>query len=107
MSCGVGRRHGWDCCGCGIGWLATALIRSLARKPPYAMGATLKRQKDKKKEKKILSVLELPKSVSQLSIIYFQLKTFSSDLLRILQYVLILRKRPNLNKSLHDLALLA
>ena len=52
------------CCGCGVGrsqgldlallWLwcrpaATAQIRPLALEPPYALGAALKRQKEKKK----------------------------------------------------------
>ena len=50
MSCGVGCRHGLDLA---LLWLwcrlaATALIRPLAWKPPYAVGMALKRQKDKK-----------------------------------------------------------
>ena len=50
MSCGVGRRRGPDLA---LLWLwrrlaATAPIGPLARKPPYAAGAALKRQKDKK-----------------------------------------------------------
>ena len=54
MSCGVAQRGGLDLA---LLWLwcrpaATALIRSLAWKPPYATGAALKRQKDKKKKKK-------------------------------------------------------
>ena len=49
MSCGVGCRCGSDP---SLLWLwhrlvATALIRLLAWEPPYAMGAALKRQKDK------------------------------------------------------------
>ena len=53
MSCGVGRRHGLDPM---LLWLwcrlaAIAPIRSLAWKPPYAMGMALKRQKTKKKKK--------------------------------------------------------
>ena len=48
MSCGVGHRHGSD-----LAWLwrrlaETALTRPLAWEGPYAMGATLKRQKTKK-----------------------------------------------------------
>ena len=35
----------WGCCGCGVGWAATALIRPLAWEPPYATGAALKGQK--------------------------------------------------------------
>ena len=50
VSCGVGRRHSSDL---GLLWLwcrmvATAPIRPLAWEPPYAAGAALKRQKDKK-----------------------------------------------------------
>ena len=56
MSCGVGCRHGSDLT---LLWLwcrpaATAPIHPLAREPPCAMGAALKRQKKKKKKKKIL-----------------------------------------------------
>ena len=51
MSCGVGHRHGSDPAlvwlWCGLA--ATAPIRPLAWKPPYAAGAALKRQKKKKK----------------------------------------------------------
>ena len=50
MSCGVGHRSGSDLALLGL-WhrlAATALIRPLAWEPPYAMGAALKRQKDKK-----------------------------------------------------------
>ena len=59
MSCGVGRRHRWDP---ELLWLwrrlvATALILSLAREPPYALGAALKRQK--KEGKKIGCVLSM------------------------------------------------
>ena len=44
MSCGVGRRHGWDLA---LLWLwrrpvATAPIRPLASEPLYAMGGALK-----------------------------------------------------------------
>ena len=47
MNCGVDRRHGSDLV---LLWLwhrlaASALIRPLAWEPPYAEGATLKRQK--------------------------------------------------------------
>jgi len=50
MSCAVGHRHGSDLA---LLWLwprlaATAPIRALAWKPPYATGAALKRQKNKK-----------------------------------------------------------
>ena len=55
MSCGVGRRRGLDLA---LLWLwcrlaAVALIRPLAWEPPYAMGAALKRQKEKKKEGRV------------------------------------------------------
>ena len=51
MSCGVGRRRGSDLA---LLWLwgrpaAVALTRPLAWEPPYASGATLKGQKQKKK----------------------------------------------------------
>ena len=54
MSCGVGRRRGWDLA---LLWLwhrlvATAPIGPLAWEAPYAAGAALKRQKKKRKEKK-------------------------------------------------------
>ena len=50
VSCGVGHRRGSDLV---LLWLwrrlvAAALIRPLAWEPPYAVGAALKRQKDKK-----------------------------------------------------------
>ena len=53
MSCGVGHRHGLDLA---LLWLwcrlaAIALMRPLAWGPPYALGATLKRQKKKTKKK--------------------------------------------------------
>ena len=53
MSCGVVRRRGSDLA---LLWLwrrpaTTALIRPLAWKPPYAVGAVLKKTKDKKKKK--------------------------------------------------------
>ena len=54
VSCGVGRRHGLDLA---FLWLwrrpaAVAPIRPLPWEPPYATGEALKRQKDKKKERK-------------------------------------------------------
>ena len=57
MSCGVGRRCGSDLA---LLWLwrrmvATAPIRPLAWELPYALGATLKRQKRKKKNQELLS----------------------------------------------------
>ena len=53
MSCGVGHRRSSDAV---LLWLwprpaATALIRPLAWEPPYAVGAAIIRQKDKKKTK--------------------------------------------------------
>ena len=53
MSQGVGQRRGLDLA---LLWLwcrpaAIALIRPLAREPPYATGAALKRQKNKIKIK--------------------------------------------------------
>ena len=51
MSCGVGCRHGLDLAFLGL-WhslATTALIGPLAWEPPYAKGAALKRQKEKKK----------------------------------------------------------
>ena len=48
MRCGVGRRRGSNPA---LLWLAAvALIRPLAREPPYAMSATLKSKKKKKKK---------------------------------------------------------
>ena len=52
VSCGVGRRCGLDLA---LLWLwcrlaAVALILSLAREPPYATGAALKKQKNKNKK---------------------------------------------------------
>ena len=57
MSCGVGRRQGSDLV---LLWFwyrvaATALIRPLALKPPYAAGAALKGQQTNKKRSKDLS----------------------------------------------------
>ena len=53
MSCGVGRRQGWDPT---LLWLwcrpvAEALIRPLAWEPAYATGVAIRRQKTKKKKK--------------------------------------------------------
>ena len=66
MSCSVGRRCGSDLA---VLWLwcrlaAVALIGSLAREPPYATGAALKKPKKKKKkivpkEQKLLQVEDL------------------------------------------------
>ena len=59
MSCGVGRKCGSDLA---LLWLwlwlaATALIRPLGWKPPYAVGAALKSilKKERKEERKELS----------------------------------------------------
>ena len=45
MNCGVGHKHVSD--------LAVTLIRPLAGKPPYVVGAALKRPKKKRKGKKL------------------------------------------------------
>ena len=62
MSCGVGHRHGSD-----PEWLwlwrrpvATAPIRPLAWESPYAAGAALKRQKDKKHD-----IHQIPDSINK------------------------------------------
>ena len=60
VSCGVGRRHGWDPV---LLWLwcrpaAVALIRPLAWEPPYASREALKRKK-KRKERGVKNVLSL------------------------------------------------
>ena len=60
MSCDVGHRHGSDLA---LLWLwhrlaAIARIRPLAWEPLYAMGAALKRQKDKKKNYKAHLLVE-------------------------------------------------
>ena len=52
VSCGVGRKHGWDLV---LLWLwhrpaATALIGPLAWEPPYATGAALEKAKNKIKK---------------------------------------------------------
>ena len=55
MSCGVGRRHGLDLV---LLWLwlgrpvATAPIRPVGWEPPHAIGAALKKQKQKKNNNK-------------------------------------------------------
>ena len=61
MSCGVGRRRGLD-----AEWLwlwrrpaATALIRPLAREPPYAVGVA---QEMPKRQKKIKIRIKLKKN---------------------------------------------
>ena len=61
MSCGVSRRHSLDQA---LLWLlnrpaATAPIRPLAWKPPYAVSMALKKKK-KKKRKKEFYVLNIP-----------------------------------------------
>ena len=61
MSCAVGHRCGSDVV---LLWLwcrlsIAALIRPLAKEPPYAMGAALK-SKEKNKNKEILVSLNLP-----------------------------------------------
>ena len=53
MSCGVGRRHGLDLVSLWL-WrspVAKVPIRPLAWKPPYTVGAALKKQKTKQKKK--------------------------------------------------------
>ena len=82
MSCGVGRRPSLDL----LLWLwrrlvVTALIRPLAWEPPYAVGATLKRQKKTKKrpnnnnnktqEVKNVSIVEILKSMGAESKFFF------------------------------------
>ena len=64
MNCGVGCRH---CSDPTLLWLwhkpaATALIRPLAWEPPYAMGVTLKIQKEKKIQA-ILKMCQLTKFI--------------------------------------------
>ena len=59
MSCGVGRRLGSDLV---LLWLwlwpvVTAPIRPLAREPPYAEGAALKKAKRQKRKDLVLQVL--------------------------------------------------
>ena len=61
MSCGVGRRRGWDLA---LLWLwhrpaVVAPIRPLAWEPPYAPGAALKRKKEKKKKERKRKILKL------------------------------------------------
>ena len=55
MSYGAGHRRGWDLALLGL-WhrlVATALIRPLAWKPPYAAGAALGKKKKKKKKQHV------------------------------------------------------
>ena len=53
MSCGVGRRRGSDAAWLWLWWrpAAVAPIPPLAREPPYAAGAALKRKTKQKKLK--------------------------------------------------------
>ena len=53
MSCGVGRRLGFDPAMLWHRLAASALIGPLAQAPPYAAGGALKRQKTKDKKIKI------------------------------------------------------
>ena len=60
MGCGVSHRHGLYPA---LLWLwgrltAVALIKPLAWEPPYAVGAAVKRQKEKKKEEAIPVVVQ-------------------------------------------------
>ena len=60
MSCGVGRRHGWDPA---LLWfwrrpVATASIRPLAWEVPYAPRAALEKAKRQKKKKKKIAEKE-------------------------------------------------
>ena len=72
MSCGIGHRCGSDL---ELLWLwcrpaTIARIQPLAREPPYAIGAALKRQKKKKKKK----VRQLDFSISSF-FFYIRIKT--------------------------------
>ena len=49
MSCGVGHRRGLHLA---LPWLWHRPVAAAIRSPPYAVGVALKRQKDKKGEKK-------------------------------------------------------
>ena len=56
MSCGVGRRRGWNLA---LLWpwrrlAATAVIEPLAWEAPYATGVVLKRQKKKRERERTL-----------------------------------------------------
>ena len=55
MSCGVGHRRGLNLALLWLSLAAAAPIRPLAWEPPYATGAALKRQDQKKKKKECLS----------------------------------------------------
>ena len=60
MSCGVGSRHVWDLA---LLWLwcrlaATAPIQPLAREPPYAVGAALRKQTNEKGRLLVFSASE-------------------------------------------------
>ena len=52
MSCGVGRRGGYDLALLWLWCRPAALIRPLAWDPPYAVSVALKRQKDNNNNKK-------------------------------------------------------
>ena len=45
------------CCGCGVGWQLQLGFDPLAWEPPYAVGAALKKTKDKKKKNYNLPVI--------------------------------------------------
>ena len=57
MSCGVDCRHGSDPTWLWCRLAATAPSQPLAWEPPYAAGKALKRQKDKKDQKKRKKIL--------------------------------------------------
>ena len=67
MNCDVGPRHSldlellWPWCRLA----ATAPIRPLAWKPPYATGAALKEQKDKTKQNKSLQTINAGEGVEK------------------------------------------
>ena len=61
MSCGVGRRLGWDPA---LLWLwcrpaATAPIRPLAWEPPYAAGAALDKEEKRGREREMTEIYQL------------------------------------------------
>ena len=80
VSCGVGCRCGLDP---PLLWLwcrlaAAALIRPLAWEPPYAVGAALERQKDKKKEReKELRVTA--RAMLRLKLIWAEMRTAEGE----------------------------